>query len=137
MKNLKIKIFCCTLLLVYVSLSCFAQTRGKVTKEKVFSYVEQMPQFPGGEADLQRYIMTNFKYPKASLEKGVQGTMMARFVVNTDGSVGKVVILKGLDSLCNKEAKRVISSLPHFTPGRQNGKAVKVWYTIPIRLMLR
>lgn len=103
---------------------------------QVFSFVEQMPIFPGGEAALQKYILDHFKYPQVSLEDGVQGTIMCRFVVNENGSVGEVQILKGLDSYCDKEAKRVISNLPRFTPGRQQGKPVKVWYQIPVRLTI-
>ena len=101
---------------------------------KVFTFVEQMPVFPGGEQALQKNILGNFKYPRVSLENGVQGTIMVRFVVKENGSVGEVQILRGLDEYCNKEAKRVISNLPRFTPGRHNGKPVKVWYQIPVRV---
>lgn len=100
---------------------------------KVFTYVEQMPVFPGGEAALQRYIHDHLKYPQVSLEEGTQGTVMLRFVVNENGSVGDVQILKSLDTYCDREAKRVVQSLPRFTPGRQQGKPVKVWFQFPIR----
>ena len=117
-------------------LGAVASAGGGEGDAKVFTYVEQMPVFPGGEAALQRYILDHFKYPQVSLEDGVQGTIMVRFVVKENGSVGEVQILKGLDSYCDKEAKRVISSLPRFTPGRQQGKPVKVWYQIPVRLAI-
>lgn len=117
-------------------LGAVASGGGGEGEAKVFSYVEQMPVFPGGEAALQRYIMDHFKYPQASLEEGTQGKVMARFVVNENGSVGEVQILKGLDSYIDKEVKRVISALPRFTPGRQQGKPVKVWYTIPVVLTI-
>ena len=101
---------------------------------QVFSYVEQMPSFPGGDNALAQYINSHLKYPSVSLEEGVQGVVQLRFVVNENGSVGEVQILKStVDSYCDKEAKRVVASLPRFTPGRQNGKAVKVWFTMPIR----
>lgn len=101
---------------------------------QVFSYVEQMPTFPGGDAALNKFITDHLKYPSVSLEEGVQGVVQLRFVVNENGSVGEVQILKStVDSYCDKEAKRVVSQLPRFTPGRQNGKAVKVWFTMPIR----
>ena len=100
---------------------------------QVHTYVEQMPVFPGGDAALQKYISEHLKYPAVSLEEGVQGTVMLRFVVNENGSVGEVQILKSLDPYCDKEAKRVVQSLPRFTPGRQQGKPVKVWFQFPSR----
>ena len=100
---------------------------------KVFTYVDQMPEFPGGEAAMQRYIYNHLKYPAVSREKGVQGTVMIRFVINENGSVGDVQILKGLDTYCDREAKRIVQSLPRFTPGRQQGSPVKVWFHLPIR----
>lgn len=117
-------------------LGAVASAGGGEGDAKVFTYVEQMPVFPGGEAALQKYILDHFRYPQVSLEDGVQGTIMVRFVVKENGSVGEVQILKGLDSYCDKEAKRVISALPRFTPGRQQGKPVKVWYQIPVRLTI-
>ena len=104
---------------------------------KVFTYVEQMPVFPGGEAALQKFIHDHLKYPAVSLEEGVQGTVMLRFVVNENGSVGEVQILKSLDTYCDREAKRVVQSLPRFTPGRQQGKPVKVWFQFPIRFEIQ
>ena len=104
---------------------------------KVFTYVEQMPVFPGGEAALQKFIHDHLKYPQVSLEEGVQGTVMLRFVVNENGSVGDVQILKSLDTYCDREAKRVVQSLPRFTPGRQQGKPVKVWFQFPIRFEIQ
>ena len=104
---------------------------------KVFTYVEQMPVFPGGEAALQKFIHDHLKYPQVSLEEGVQVTVMLRFVVNENGSVGDVQILKSLDTYCDREAKRVVQSLPRFTPGRQQGKPVKVWFQFPIRFEIQ
>lgn len=99
---------------------------------KVFTYVEQMPVFPGGEAALNKFITSHLKYPAVSLEEGVQGKVLLRFVVNENGSVGDVQILKSLDTYCDREAKRVVSMLPRFTPGRQQGRPVKVWFQLPI-----
>ena len=95
--------------------------------------VSQMPVFPGGEAALQRFIYDHLKYPRISLEEGVQGTVMLRFVVNENGSVGDVQILQSLDTYCDLEAKRVVQSLPRFAPGRMQGKPVKVSFQFPIR----
>ena len=100
---------------------------------KVFTYVEQMPVFPGGEAALQKFIHDHLKYPQVSLEEGTQGTVMLRFVINENGSVGEVQVLKSLDTYCDREAKRVVQSLPRFTPGLQQSKPVKVWFQFPIR----
>lgn len=98
----------------------------------VFSYVEEMPTFPGGRAALNKFISEHLKYPERSLENGVQGKVIVRFVVNEDGSVGEVKILKSLDIYCDREAMRVVKMLPRFQPGLQQGKPVKVWFQLPI-----
>ena len=109
----------------------------EVSEEVEFSYVEQMPVFPGGEAALNKFIHDHLKYPAVSREEGVQGVVMLRFVVNENGSVGEVEILKGLDSYCDREAKRIVQSLPRFTPGRKEGKPVKMWFQFPIRFEIQ
>lgn len=114
-----------------------ASSGGGEGETKVFTYVEQMPVFPGGEAALNKFIHDNLKYPQMSLEEGVQGVVMLRFVVLENGSVGDVQILKGLDTYCDREAKRVVQKLPRFTPGRQQGKPVKVWFQFPIRFEIQ
>ena len=101
-----------------------------------FDVVEQMPLFPGGEAALLNYIYSHVRYPAIAMENGIQGTVMVAFVVNEDGSVSGVKTVKGVDSSLDKEAERVISTLPRFTPGKQNGKAVKVKYRLPVRFTL-
>lgn len=103
---------------------------------KVYTVVEQMPSFPGGENALIDYIAKHLKYPSVSLEEGVQGTVMLRFVVGPTGEVGEVQVLKSLDPYCDREAKRVIKSLPKFIPGKQQGRAVSVWFTCPVRFVI-
>ena len=103
---------------------------------KVYTVVEQMPSFPGGEDALLKYIGSHIKYPSIALEQGIQGMVMLRFVVNPDGHVGEVQVLKSLDPYCDREAKRVIQSLPKFIPGKQQGRAVAVWYTCPVRFQI-
>ena len=103
---------------------------------KVYTVVEQMPSFPGGEDALLKYIGSHIKYPSVALEQGIQGMVMLRFVVNPDGHVGEVQVLKSLDPYCDREAKRVIQSLPKFIPGKQQGRAVAVWYTCPVRFQI-
>ena len=101
-------------------------------EENVFSKVDQKPSFPGGEQELLKFIIKNFRYPVQSLEMGVQGKVVARFVVNEDGSVGDVQIIQGLDKYCEAETIRLIKLMPRFTPGRKNGKPVKVYFQLPI-----
>jgi|GEM_PF-3270400 len=104
---------------------------------KVYSYVDQMPIFPGGESALMSYIANNLKYPSAAQDQGIQGLVMLRFVVTGTGEVGEIQVLKSLGPSCDREAIRVVKSLPRFTPGRKQGKPVNVWFQLPIRFELR
>lgn len=99
---------------------------------KVYDYVEQMPVFPGGDAALLKYITDNLHYPSVSQENGTHGRCVVRFVVLENGTVGDVNLLSHVDSYCDREAIRVIKSLPKFIPGRQQGKPVKVWFQVPV-----
>ena len=100
--------------------------------ETIFRSVEQMPQFPGGEAALMKYIDNHIKYPANAAKNNIQGRVIVQFVVRKDGSVGKVKVVRSVDKDLDKEAVRVVKSLPKFTPGRQNGQVVSVWYTLPV-----
>ena len=95
---------------------------------KVYNVVEQMPSFPGGEAALLKYVNTHIKYPAIAQEQEISGVVVLRFVVKEDGSVGEVIVQKSLEKHCDEEAVRVVKSLPRFIPGKQQGKAVRVWY---------
>ena len=106
-------------------------------KEEVFTAVEQMPQFPGGEAELLKYVATHIKYPTMAAENNIQGRVVVKFVVKKDGNVGDVVVLRGKDPDLDKEAVRVVKTLPKFIPGKMNGQAVNVWYTLPITFKLQ
>ena len=108
-----------------------------VEEEKVFDMVEQMPQFPGGQTELMKWIGEHLKYPTIAAENGTQGRVTCQFVVGKDGKVRDVVVLKTLDPYCDKEAVRVINSMPNWIPGKQNGKAVAVKYTVPITFRLQ
>jgi protein TonB len=112
-------------------------TQAPVAEEKVFDMVEQMPTFPGGQAELMKYISTHMKYPVVAQENGVQGRVICQFVVGRDGKVRDVTVLKTLDPYCDKEAVRVILSMPNWIPGKQNGQAVAVKYTVPIVFRLQ
>lgn len=108
-----------------------------VEEEKVFDMVEQMPQFPGGQTELMKWIGEHLKYPTIAQENGVQGRVTCQFVVGKDGKVREVTVLKTLDPYCDKEAVRVIMAMPNWIPGKQNGKAVSVKYTVPITFRLQ
>lgn len=106
------------------------------SKERVFRHVEQMPEFPGGEAALMKFINENLRYPTAAIKNGIQGRVTVQFVVTKDGSVGDVKVVRGVDPTLDAEAVRVCKALPKFTPGTQNGIPVNVWYTLPITFRL-
>lgn len=106
-------------------------------KEEVFTSVEQMPQFPGGEAELLKWIGSHIKYPTMAMENGIQGRVTVRFVVTKDGSIGEVQVARGKDPDLDKEAVRVVRSLPKFNPGRMNGQPVNVWFTLPVNFKLQ
>ena len=109
----------------------------KEVKEEVFRSVEQMPQFPGGEAALMKYLQSHIQYPPMAAENNVQGRVVVQFVVDKTGKVGEVKVVRSVDKDLDKEAVRVCKSLPKFTPGRQNGQAVSVWYTLPVTFKLQ
>ncbi len=106
-------------------------------KEEPYTMVEQMPQFPGGPAELLKYIAKNLKYPVIAQENGIQGKVILRFVVSAQGQVEDVKVIRSLDPYCDKEAIRVVKSLPQWIPGKQNGRNVPVYYTCPIVLKLQ
>ena len=108
----------------------------QVAEEKPYEVVEQMPSFPGGDAELLTYISKTLKYPVIAQENGIQGTVIVRFVVSKNGAVEKVEVVRSLDSACDREAIRVVKSLPHWIPGKQNGANVAVYYTLPIKYKL-
>ncbi len=106
-------------------------------KEEIFRSVEQMPQFPGGEAALMKYLSSHIQYPAMAAENNIQGRVVVQFVVDKTGKVGEVKVVRSVDKDLDKEAVRVCKSLPKFTPGRQNGQAVSVWYTLPVSFKLQ
>lgn len=113
------------------------EKRPEPVKEEIFTAVEQMPQFPGGEGELLKYIATHIKYPTMAAENNIQGRVVVKFVVKKDGNVGDVVVIRGKDPDLDKEAQRVVKTLPRFIPGKMNGQSVSVWYTLPINFKLQ
>ena len=106
-------------------------------ENKVFDVVEQMPSFPGGQAALIQWLSSNMKYPTIAAENGVQGRVIVQFVVEKDGSVTDVHVAKSVDPSLDKEAARVVKAMPKWIPGKQNGSAVRVKYTVPVTFKLQ
>jgi TonB family protein len=100
--------------------------------DSIYNIVEQMPQFPGGDPAMFEFISKNVKYPQKAKDEGIQGRVFIQFVVEKDGSVGEVKLLRGIGGGCDEEGIRVVKSMPKWTPGQQAGKAVRVLYTLPI-----
>lgn len=114
-----------------------AEEKPKEEETKVFDVVEQMPQFPGGQQALFEYLSKNIKYPVIAEENGVQGRVIVTFVVERDGSITDVKVVKSVDPSLDKEAQRVVKAMPHWIPGKQNGSAVRVKYTVPVTFRLQ
>lgn len=104
---------------------------------KVFEVVEQMPSFPGGYAALMQWLGSNMKYPTIAAENNVQGRVIVQFVVEKDGSITDVHVAKSVDPSLDKEASRVVKAMPKWIPGKQNGSAVRVKYTVPVTFKLQ
>ncbi len=106
------------------------------SNKKTYSFVEVMPEYPFGEAELFKYLSEHLKYPDNFRKNGVEGTVQVRFVVDTDGSIQNVVVSRGMDGGFDEEAIKVVASMPNWKPGTQDGIPVRVSYTVPIRFRL-
>ena len=109
----------------------------EVEEEQIFQVVEEMPEFPGGQAECMKWLGKNMKYPQISQENGVQGRVIVQFVVNSDGSIVDAQVVRGVDPYLDKEALRVIGLMPKWKPGKQRGKAVRVKFTLPVMFRLQ
>ena len=109
----------------------------KVEEEKVFDVVEQMPSFPGGTTALMKFLNENIHYPVVAQENGVQGRVVVSFVVERDGHITDVQIARSVDPSLDKEAQRVVKSMPKWIPGKQNGSAVRVKFNVPVSFRLQ
>lgn len=118
----------------------FAQVRiaqeEEISEEVIFIVVEEWPTFPGGEEARLRFLSENIRYPQMAREAGIQGTVFLTFVVERDGSVTDVRIVRGIGGGCDEEAVRVVRNMPRWTPGRQRGQPVRVQFNMPIRFVL-
>lgn len=109
----------------------------KEEENKVFDVVEEQPSFPGGQGALMQWLSDNIKYPVIAAENGVQGRVIVQFVVSKTGSISDVKVVRGVDPSLDREAVRVVSQMPKWTPGRQNGTTVNVRYTLPVTFRLQ
>lgn len=105
--------------------------------EEIRIWVEEMPEFPGGESELLKFIGKSLEYPEDAIRNNIQGRVILKFVVNTDGSIDRIQVLNGIDPSLENEAVRVVNLLPKFKPGKQNGVAVPVWFTLPVLFRLQ
>jgi protein TonB len=108
-----------------------------VEEATIFTVVESMPEFKGGMADLYSYLGNNIKYPVMAKESGIQGKVYVTFVVERDGSITDVKVLRGIGGGCDEEAVRVVAAMPRWKPGKQRGKPVRVQYNLPVRFTLQ
>jgi protein TonB len=107
------------------------------SEHQIFTVVEKMPEFPGGQNALLKFLATSIKYPVIAQENGIQGRVVVAFVVNKDGSVVDAEVVRGVDPSLDKEALRVIGIMPKWSPGEQRGKPVRVKYTVPVQFRLQ
>ncbi|MEJ8803581.1 energy transducer TonB [Pontibacter sp. H249] len=109
----------------------------EVVEEKPYTYVEQMPAFPGGETEMLKYLAKNIRYPAAAQRAGVEGLVVLSFVVSKTGEISEIQVVKNLGAGTDEEAMRVVKTMPKWTPGKQNGRAVPVRYTLPVRFTIK
>jgi protein TonB len=111
----------------------------KITEDEdaPFIIVEQMPQFPGGEKEMMKFILNNLHYPVIAQEMGVSGTVIINFVVDREGKITDIKVARSIGSGCDEEAMRVLSIMPRWNPGKQGGKTVRVSYTLPFRFVIQ
>lgn len=109
----------------------------KEEENKVFDVVEENPSFPGGQAALMKWLNENINYPVIAAENGIEGRVIVQFVVSKTGQISDVRVARGVDPSLDKEAVRVVSNMPNWTPGRQNGTTVNVRFTLPVTFKLQ
>lgn len=113
------------------------QQEEEVVEEQIFTIVEDMPAFPGGEAEMRKYLGKSIKYPQMAQDAGISGTVFLTFEVDKDGKIKDVKVLRGIGGGCDEEAIRVVKAMPQWSPGKQRGKPVRVQFTLPVKFTLR
>lgn len=109
----------------------------EIVEAEIFKVVEEMPEFPGGAAKMMEFIQKNIKYPMMARESDIQGRVFVNFVVEPDGSITNVTVMRGIGGGCDEEALRVVQSMPNWKPGKQRGSAVRCSFTVPIIFKLQ
>ncbi len=109
----------------------------EIVEAEIFTVVEQMPEFPGGAAEMTKFIQKNIKYPMMARESDIQGRVYVNFVVEPDGSVSNVTVMRGIGGGCDEEAIRIVNMMPKWNPGKQRGVAVRCSFTVPIVFRLQ
>ena len=132
-KNVSLKVALMMFVLLFSFMTSTAQTK---KNDMVFDVVEVMPQYPGGPIAMLKYLMENIKYPEQAMKEGIQGRVTVRFIVEKDGSISDVKPILSVHPLLNKEAVRVVESMPKWSPGKQNGKPVRVRFNVPVMFKL-
>lgn len=122
--------------MIYAQPQLFSSKEIDKDDATIFYAAEEMPEFPGGDLALLNFLSKNIKYPAIAAENGIYGKVTVNFVVNKDGSISDAKILRGVDQALDKEAIRVVNSLPRWKPGKQTGKTVRVSYSVPINFVL-
>ena len=117
-------------ILLMVNTNAMAQSK-KIANDKVLEKAEVMPQFPGGDQAMMKFVSENVQYPEEAKEKEISGRVLVGFIVEKDGSVNEVKIVRGIGGGCDEEAVRVVKAMPKWKPGKQDGKTVRVSYTMP------
>ena len=132
-KNVSLKVALMMFVLLFSFMTSTAQTK---KNDMLFSVVEVMPQYPGGQIAMLQYLMKNIKYPEQATKEGIQGRVAVSFIVEKDGSISNVRPIHSVHTLLDKEAVRVVKSMPKWSPGKQNGKPVRVQLIVPIMFKL-
>ncbi|KAF5038413.1 hypothetical protein DSECCO2_554540 [anaerobic digester metagenome] len=136
MKSISAIIFAFLLCTIDVQAQTADSTKTESEDYVVFNLVEKQPEFPGGQNALLEYLGSNIHYPKKARKKNIQGIVVVSFIVEPNGKVTTVNVLRGIGGGCDEEAVRVVSSMPNWSPGYQRGKPVRVQYNLPIRFIL-
>ena len=112
------------------------QREEEVVEEQIFTIVEDMPAYPGGELEMRKYLGKSIKYPQMAQDAGIQGTVFLTFEVDKDGKIKDVKVLRGIGGGCDEEAIRVVKAMPQWSPGKQRGKPVRVQFNLPVKFTL-
>lgn len=123
------RLFLLMFFMAFVSVNAYSQSDDS---DEIYNIVEEMPEFPGGTSKMMEYIQDNLQYPAEAKELNVHGRVIVQFVIERDGTISNVKVLRGLGSGCDEEAIRLITSMPKWKPGKQRGKEVRTYFTYPI-----